>query len=183
MGLPASTGIADQIKPSWPWDWNGKEPVVPSIDGEETGAAKNEPVYRFRVRGTEDLELIYEIVRPDGETDTLPVTLRRAIGLVRLSGDDRNDRDDRSSASLDDRSGRDDPSSASLDDRSGRDDPSSASLDDRNDRDDPSSASLDDSAPRLGPCTAPSEVHTLLLRPSVRGNLRRRVSAHALLPL
>jgi putative ATP-dependent endonuclease of the OLD family len=52
IGLPPSTGIADQIKPSWPWDWNGNEAVVPSIDGEETGTAKNEPVYRFRVRGT-----------------------------------------------------------------------------------------------------------------------------------
>jgi putative ATP-dependent endonuclease of OLD family len=45
------------------------------------------------VRGTEDLELAYEIVQPDGSVDSFPVALRRAIGLVRLSGDDRNDRD------------------------------------------------------------------------------------------
>ena len=93
MALPPSTGIANQMKPSWPWDWNGKEAVVPSIDGEGTGTPKNEPVYRLRLRGTEDLELVYEMVRPDGEADSLPVALRRAIGLVRLSGDDRNDRD------------------------------------------------------------------------------------------
>lgn len=41
----------------------------------------------------EDLELAYEIMQPDGSTDFFPVALRRSIGLVRLSGDDRNDRD------------------------------------------------------------------------------------------
>ena len=45
------------------------------------------------MRGTEDLELAYEIVQPDLGTDNLSVSLRRSIGLVRLSGDDRNDRD------------------------------------------------------------------------------------------
>ena len=64
---------------------------MPTIDGD--GAIKGEPVYRLRVRGTEDLELAYEIVQPDGNADNLSVGLRRSIGLVRLSGDDRNDRD------------------------------------------------------------------------------------------
>ena len=49
--------------------------------------------HRLRVRGTEDLELAYKIVQPDGNFDTLSVGLRHAIGLVRLSGDDANDRD------------------------------------------------------------------------------------------
>jgi hypothetical protein len=71
--------------------WNGSEAVVPTMGGD--GAMKGEPVYRVRVRGTEDLELAYEIVQPDGNADTLSVGLRRGIGLVRLSGDDRNDRD------------------------------------------------------------------------------------------
>ena len=65
--------------------------MVPSIEGEDS--SKSEPVYRLRVRGTQELELAYEIVQPDGTTDKLPVALRRSIGLVRLSGDDRNDRD------------------------------------------------------------------------------------------
>lgn len=88
--LSPDSGINDQLKPSWPWEWNGKEAVVPSADGE---AAQGEPVYCLRVRGTEDLELAFEIVQPDGTADMLPVALRRAIGLVRLGGDDRSDRD------------------------------------------------------------------------------------------
>jgi len=91
VSLPSESGINQQTKPSWPWDWNGSDAVVPSIDGED--GIKGEPVYRLRVRGTEDLELAYEIVQPDGTTDNLSVGLRRSIGLVRLSGDDRNDRD------------------------------------------------------------------------------------------
>lgn len=91
VSLPDQSGINQQTKPSWPWDWNGTDVVVPSIDGED--GIKGEPVYRFRVRGTEDLELAYEIVQPDGTADNLSVFLRRKIGLVRLSGDDRNDRD------------------------------------------------------------------------------------------
>ncbi|MET4235658.1 hypothetical protein ABIA85_008973 [Bradyrhizobium sp. LA6.10] len=38
-------------------------------------------------------KLAYEIVQPDGSADSFPVALRHAIGLVRLSGDDRNHRD------------------------------------------------------------------------------------------
>lgn len=92
ISLPAEAGIDHLFKPSWPWDWDGKEPIIPSIS-DETGVPHNQPIYRVRVRGTEDLELVYEILQPDGNTDSFPVALRRQIGLVRLSGDDRNDRD------------------------------------------------------------------------------------------
>ena len=91
VSLPQSGGINYQAKPSWPWHWNGSEAVVPAVDAAD-GAASG-PVYRLRVRGTPDLELVYEILQPDGSADSLSVALRRAIGLVRLSGDDRNDRD------------------------------------------------------------------------------------------
>jgi putative ATP-dependent endonuclease of the OLD family len=91
VSLPSESGINQQTKPSWPWDWNGSDAIVPSIEGDD--AIKGEPVYRLRVRGTEDLELVYEIVQPDGNADNLSVGLRRSIGIVRLSGDDRNDRD------------------------------------------------------------------------------------------
>jgi putative ATP-dependent endonuclease of OLD family len=88
--LPPDTLINQQTRPSWPWEWNGNAPMVPTIgDGSAPGA----PAYVLRVRGTPDLELIYEIVQPSGDTDHFSVGLRRAIGQVRLSGDDRNDRD------------------------------------------------------------------------------------------
>jgi putative ATP-dependent endonuclease of the OLD family len=90
VSLPPQSGISHQTKPLWPWEWNGNDIKVPGIAGESTSG---EPVYRLRLRGTEDLELIYEIVQPDGTVDSLPPGLRRSIGLVRLSGDDRNDRD------------------------------------------------------------------------------------------
>jgi putative ATP-dependent endonuclease of the OLD family len=91
MFLPAESGVNQQVKPAWPWDWNGTDPVAPSLDPDVPSS--NEPVYRMRVRGTEDLELTHEILQPDGNADHLSVALRRAIGLVRLGGDDRNDRD------------------------------------------------------------------------------------------
>ncbi len=91
VALPQISNISEQTKPSWPWHWNGQDAVVPSID--TNAGATNALVYRLRVRGTADLELLYEIVQPDGTTNTLQAGLRRAIGLVRLSGDERNDRD------------------------------------------------------------------------------------------
>ena len=91
MALPSGGGINQLTKPSWPWNWNGQDAVIPSHD--EGSEPPGEEVYVLRVRGTADLELIYEIVQPSGMTETLPVSFRRAIGLVRLSGDDRNDRD------------------------------------------------------------------------------------------
>ena len=91
VALPMGSGINQQTKPAWPWNWNGKEALVP--DHNEDGALSGEAVYRLRVCGTSELELSYEIGQPNGTTDIFPVALRRAIGLVRLSGDDRNDRD------------------------------------------------------------------------------------------
>ena len=92
MALPSGGGINQLTKPSWPWSWNGQDAVVPAHD-DDGSAPASEEVYLLRVRGTADLELSYEIVQPSGLTETLPVSFRRAIGLVRLSGDDRNDRD------------------------------------------------------------------------------------------
>jgi putative ATP-dependent endonuclease of OLD family len=91
LSLPVGAGMSSQIKPSWPWEWSGEEATVPAL--EHDGKLAGELVHRVCVRGTEDLELACEIVQPDGSADSFPVALRRAIGLVRLSGDDRNDRD------------------------------------------------------------------------------------------
>jgi putative ATP-dependent endonuclease of the OLD family len=92
MSLPSDSNISNMVKVSWPWDWNGREPAVPSIEG-DSATTHNDPVYWLQVTGTPELELIYEIKQPDGNRDSLPLTLRRQLGLVRLGGDDRNDRD------------------------------------------------------------------------------------------
>lgn len=62
ISLPADASISSMFKPSWPWDWNGKEAVVPNLES-DTGSIYNDPVYWIQVTGTENLELIYEIIR------------------------------------------------------------------------------------------------------------------------
>ncbi|MCY1640690.1 ATP-dependent nuclease [Methylorubrum sp. SL192] len=78
----------------WPWVWDGKELKQPALDDEPSA---QEPaiqhVYCVRVRGTPDLDLIYEICNPDETYETFTAGLRRKIGLVKLSGEERNDRD------------------------------------------------------------------------------------------
>jgi putative ATP-dependent endonuclease of OLD family len=80
---------------AWPWAWDGNEAVEPKprADGADDMPAPDDPVYRVRVRGTTELDLTWEIVQPDGQTNHFSAALRRSIGLVRLSADERNDRD------------------------------------------------------------------------------------------
>ncbi|NRD89476.1 OLD family endonuclease [Sphingopyxis sp. BSNA05] len=87
--LPA-TGINEQKRPTWPWEWDGENTMIPDPDDEEGGKPE---VYVVRVRGTADCDLVYEICQPNGDFDHFSVGLRRNIGLVKLAGDDRNDRD------------------------------------------------------------------------------------------
>lgn len=93
MALPEATGIGSQNTFAWPWAWNGQEAVAPSADGEDNLAGAGDPVYRVRVRGTTELELAWEVVQPNEEIDHFSTTVRRRIGLVRMSADERNDRD------------------------------------------------------------------------------------------
>lgn len=95
LALPASSEIGQQQKFAWPWEWNGGDAVPPAGDEEEEqGApASAQPVYRLQVRGTAELEINWEIVQPNDEADLLSAAVRRNIGVVRLGGDDRNDRD------------------------------------------------------------------------------------------
>ena len=81
--------INEQRQMHWPWQWSGTEAVIAPAEGAPAG----ETVYRFRVRGTAEMDLSYEVVQPDDKFEPLPAALRRLIGLVRLSGDERNDRD------------------------------------------------------------------------------------------
>lgn len=90
--LPEEIGISKQTAFPWPWEWDSdsKDAVLPMAEGE--GGARD-PVYKIRVRGTADLELLHEVVQPDGSTVPFSTAFRRNIGIVRLSGDDRSDRD------------------------------------------------------------------------------------------
>jgi putative ATP-dependent endonuclease of the OLD family len=89
VGLADGVAVSTQGKMNWPWHWDGAN-LLPA---KEDGSGDGESVYVFRVRGTPDLELVYEVVQPGDAIDTFPAALRRSIGLVRLSGDERNDRD------------------------------------------------------------------------------------------
>jgi putative ATP-dependent endonuclease of the OLD family len=90
MKLPTEL-LSRQAVMNWPWIWNDQRLVSPDPDAEPSN--DETPAYYLRVRGTEDLELIYEVVQPNDETAPLGVALRRSIGLLRLIADDRAERD------------------------------------------------------------------------------------------
>lgn len=91
MSLPLTCGIVEQRKASWPWEWGEDGAKLP--DPEANDGQPVDPVFCVRVCGTPDFELQHEICQPDESFDHFPVSVRRNIGVVRLSGDDRNDRD------------------------------------------------------------------------------------------
>jgi putative ATP-dependent endonuclease of the OLD family len=65
---------------------------VPDLE-KENASASYESVFVVRVRGTADFDLLFEVREPNEELDHFGVGVRRSIGLVRLSSDDRNNRD------------------------------------------------------------------------------------------
>jgi len=91
VSLPPESGISQQSKFSWPWDWNGIDAALPEKGGMATAPQK--PVYRIQLKGTPEFEPIWEIHQPNEEFDSFPASVRKSIGTVRLGGDDRNDRD------------------------------------------------------------------------------------------
>lgn len=91
MTLPEASGINRQSKQAWPWHWDGKAPLIPNMDGDPSDVA--DPVYVAKVHVNADFEVSYELLQPDETTEDFNVAIRRSIGLVRLGGDDRNDRD------------------------------------------------------------------------------------------
>lgn len=93
MSLPDSSDISTQRNFAWPWAWDGANAVEPAAKTDDDIPAPDDPVYRVRVRGTTDLELAWEIVQPHGVVDHFSVAVRRKIGLLKLSADERNGRD------------------------------------------------------------------------------------------
>jgi len=95
VSLPATSGIGQQAKFAWPWQWDGENaipPISPQGDADDIPQA-DEAVYCLQVCGTPELEINWAVVQPNDEIDPLSAAVRRQIGLVRLGGDDRNDRD------------------------------------------------------------------------------------------
>lgn len=94
ISLPPNSSIATQTRPAYPWEWDGRQACKPqeSYEGEPARPV-GPPVYKVSVRGSEELDLTYVIHNPNDTEDNFSPTLRREIGLVRLGGDDRNDRD------------------------------------------------------------------------------------------
>lgn len=76
----------------WPWEWDGKNPILPVAEADEVPEAQSR-VFRVAVSATGDYDLSWEIIQPDGSREHFPVGLRRKIGLVALANDNRNDRD------------------------------------------------------------------------------------------
>lgn len=94
VALPGDVEINNQKSLNLPWHWNGKDAVQPEAAGDDDDMlAPGDPVYKVQVRGTAELELVWEIVQPHDESDHFPVAVRRQIGLLRLAAEDRNDRD------------------------------------------------------------------------------------------
>jgi putative ATP-dependent endonuclease of OLD family len=93
MSLPEASEIGTQQNFAWPWAWDGTKAVLPVANKDDDIPKPTDPVYRVRVRGTTDLELVWEIVQPHDVMDHFSVAVRRKIGLLRLSADERNDRD------------------------------------------------------------------------------------------
>lgn len=94
MALPGE--VNRQPGMAWPWEWDGQDAVLAGVEPPDEAPAPGDArpsVYRVRVRGTADLELVYEVIQPDDSVVAFSAGLRREIGIVRLLGDDRNDRD------------------------------------------------------------------------------------------
>jgi putative ATP-dependent endonuclease of the OLD family len=74
----------------WPWEWNGKEATIQSLDNEISTLPT---AYKFRVTGSSELELAWEIIQPNDEIINLPVSIRKQIGVVGLTSEEKNDKD------------------------------------------------------------------------------------------
>ncbi|MBK9968576.1 MAG: hypothetical protein IPP07_28410 [Holophagales bacterium] len=56
VSLAESVGIRNEARTVWPWEWDEKNAVLPDL--ENAPGAGVDAVNRFRVRGTQEFELI-----------------------------------------------------------------------------------------------------------------------------
>jgi putative ATP-dependent endonuclease of OLD family len=85
-------GFSSGNKIYWPWEWNGSEAALPTADEDEVPDPQH-PVFKVAVSASGEFDLTWEIIQPDQSREHFPAGLRRKFGLVKLSGDDKNDRD------------------------------------------------------------------------------------------
>jgi len=85
--LEGVAAISQASEMNWPWQWDGDQTVLPSEDNPDDAdnTESGDPVHRLRVRGTMELETVYEVVQPNLTVTNFSVGLRRAIGLIRLA--------------------------------------------------------------------------------------------------
>lgn len=76
----------------WPWEWNGSDAVQPVAEVDEVPDPQH-PVFKVALTASNGFELSWEIIQPDDTREHFSIGLRRKFGLVKLSGDDKNDRD------------------------------------------------------------------------------------------
>jgi len=88
FAIPPEYGVQNLSTMPYPWAWDGND-AVPRPEDEDAPEA----VYKVRVRGTVDMDLNYEMIQPQGDCIIFPTVLRKRLGLVKLSSDDRNDKD------------------------------------------------------------------------------------------
>ena len=56
ISLPGESAINQQGAMAWPWEWDGRNAVLPEVAGDKEQAPRP-AVYKIRVRGTAELEL------------------------------------------------------------------------------------------------------------------------------
>ena len=79
-------------KTYWPWEWDGSNAVQPTGDPEDVPDAQT-PVFRVLVTADAEFDVSWEVIQPDESLAHFPVSLRRSIGVVKLTSEDKNDRD------------------------------------------------------------------------------------------
>jgi hypothetical protein len=80
LSLPLASGINNQLRPSWPWEWTEAGISVPSL--EDDGKMAGEPLYRVRVRGTEDLEAACSVFADRTRGSAQRVEIRTIDSLI-----------------------------------------------------------------------------------------------------
>ncbi|WP_417804662.1 ATP-dependent nuclease [Thalassospira lucentensis] len=76
----------------WPWVWRDNDARVPDLEHEDA-EQDVESVYKVRLSCSEEFELSWDVVQPDGSTVNFPASWRKKIGLTKLTDSEKSDRD------------------------------------------------------------------------------------------